>query len=76
MTTCLGKSCSFCFTACTFRILLSIYVFGFLGHLIVSVPDHCLSFYFTSLVRMLYPMKIMIFYVNILSPVCNLKIKS
>ena len=44
------------FTACAFRKLLSIYVFsyfpfGFEGRmwdLIVSVPDHCLSFYFTN----------------------------
>ena len=50
MTTCLGKSCSFGLP----RKLLSIYVvsylpFGFEGRvwdLIVSVPDHCLSFYF------------------------------
>ena len=42
------------FTASAFRKLLSIYVFsyfpsGFEGRmwdLIVSVPDHCLSFYF------------------------------
>ena len=53
MTTYLGKSCSFGFTASTFRKLPSIYVFsyfpfGFEGRmwdLIVSVPDHCLSFY-------------------------------
>ena len=46
MTTCLGKSCSFGL------LLLSVYVFsyfpfGFEGRiwdLIVSVPDHCLSF--------------------------------
>ena len=44
------------FTARAFRKLLSIYVFsyfpfGFEGRmwdLIVSVPDHCLSFYFTK----------------------------
>ena len=50
MTTCLGKNCSF---ASAFRKLLSVYVFsyfpvGFEGRmwdLIVSVPDHCLSFY-------------------------------
>ena len=50
MTTYLGKSCS----ASAFRKLPSIYVFsyfpfGFEGRmwdLIVSVPDHCLSFYF------------------------------
>ena len=54
MTTCLGKSCSFGFAAHAFRKLLSVYVFsyfpfGFEGRmwdLIVSVPDHCLSFYF------------------------------
>ena len=55
MTTYLGKSCSFRFTASAFRKLPSIYVFsyfpfGFEGRiwdLIVSVPDHCLSFYFS-----------------------------
>ena len=44
------------FTARAFRKLLSVYVFiyfpfGFEGRLwdlIVSVPDHCLSFYFTN----------------------------
>ena len=56
MTTCLGKSCFFIrFTASAFRKLLSVYVFsyfpfGFEGRmwdLIVSVPDHCLSVYFS-----------------------------
>ena len=50
------------FTASAFRKLRSIYVFsyfpfGFEGRmwdLIVSVPDHCLSFYF-SLSRYTYP---------------------
>ena len=45
------------FTARVFRKLLSIYVFsyfpfGFEGRiwdLIVSVPDHCLSFYFIQI---------------------------
>ena len=54
MTTCLGNSCSVGFNARAFSKLLSIYVlssfpFGFEGRicdLIVSVPDHCLSFYF------------------------------
>ena len=54
MTTYLGKSCSFLFAASAFRKLSSVYVFsyfpfGFEGRiwdLIVSVPDHCLSFYF------------------------------
>ena len=44
------------FTASAFRKLLSIYVFsyfpfgfeGMMWDLIVSVPDHCLSFYFTA----------------------------
>ena len=44
------------FTASAFRKLLSIYVFsyfpfgfeGMMWDLIVSVPDHCLSFYFQS----------------------------
>ena len=53
MTTYLGKSCSFGSSA--FRKLSSIYVFsyfpfGFEGRmwdLIVSVSDHCLSFYFS-----------------------------
>ena len=52
MTTYLGKSCSFLFAASAFRKLSSIYVFsyfpfGFEGRkwdLIVSVPEHCLSF--------------------------------
>ena len=49
-----GKELFIRFTAHAFRKLLSIYVFsyfpfGFVGRiwdLIVSVPDHCLSFYF------------------------------
>ena len=56
MTTCLGKSCNR-FTTSAFRKLLSIYIFsyfpfGFGGEVwgpIVSVPDHCLSFYFKRL---------------------------
>ena len=55
MTTCMGKELFIRFTARAFRKLLLIYVFsyfpfGFEGSmwdLIVSVPDHCLSFYFT-----------------------------
>ena len=63
MTTYLGKSCSFGFPSnlttvkSAFRKLPSIYVFsyfpfGFEGRmwdLIVSVPDHCLSFYFSDM---------------------------
>ena len=52
MTTYLGKSCSFGLLRVPFVKLPSIYVFsyfpfGFEGRmwdLIVSVPDHCLSF--------------------------------
>ena len=54
MTTYLGKSCSFClprvpFVNCRQFMYLVISPFGFEGRiwdLIVSVPDHCLSFYF------------------------------
>ena len=56
MTTCLSKSCSFGLPRVPFGKLLTIYVFnyfpfGFDGRmwdLIVSVPDHCLSFYFSN----------------------------
>ena len=52
MTTCLEKSCSFGFSASAFRKLLSVYVFSYfpfgfedrMWDLIVSVPDHCLSY--------------------------------
>ena len=55
MTTCLEKELFIRFTASAFRKLLSIYVFshfpfGFEGRMwdmIVSVPDLCLSFYFS-----------------------------
>ena len=51
-----GKELYIRFTASAFHKLLSMYVFcyfpfGFEGRmwdLIVSVPDHCLSFYFES----------------------------
>ena len=50
-----GKELFIRFTARAFRKLLSVYVFSYLPFsfesrmwdLIVSVPDHCLSFYFT-----------------------------
>ena len=53
-----GKELFILFAACAFRKLSSIYVFsyfpfGFEGRiwdLIVSVPDHCLSFYFDTIV--------------------------
>ena len=60
MTTYLGKSCSFClarvpFVNCRQFVYLVMYLvislFGFEGRiwdLIVSVPDHCLSFYFST----------------------------
>ena len=55
MTTCLGKSCSFGYMRvpyvryCQFMyLIISLLVFeGRMWDLIVSVPDHCLSFYFT-----------------------------
>ena len=55
MTTYLGKRCSFCllrvpFVNCRQFMYLVISLFGFEGRicdLIVSVPDHCLSFYLT-----------------------------
>ena len=55
MTTCLGKSYSFGlprvpFVNCCQCMYLVIFPFGFEGRiwdLIVSFPDHCLSFYFT-----------------------------
>ena len=54
MTTCLGKGCSFglprvLFVNC-FQILYLVISLRFEGRmldLIVSVPDHCLSFYFS-----------------------------
>ena len=54
MTNYLGKSCSFClprvpFVSCRRFVCLVISLFGFEGRiwdLIVSVPDHCLPFYF------------------------------
>ena len=54
MTTCLGKSCSFgerrhFVNCCQFLYSVIYFHFGFEGRvwdLIVSVPDHCLSFYF------------------------------
>ena len=56
MTTYLGKSCSFClprapFVDCRQFMYLVISLFGFEGRiwdLIVSVPDHCVSFYFAK----------------------------
>ena len=53
MTTCLGKSCSFSLPRVPFvncqvmYLVVSLLVFeGRMWDLIVSVPDHCLSFYF------------------------------
>ena len=62
MTIYFGKELFIRFTASAFRKLPSIYVFsyfpfGFEGRLwdlIVSVPDHCLSFYFYSVVWIKY----------------------
>ena len=58
MTTYLGKSCSFGlprvpFVNCRQFTYLAISLFVFEGRmwdLIVSVPDHCLSFYFDAFV--------------------------
>ena len=49
MTICLGKSCSFSLPRVLSFYVFSCVPFGFEGRmwdLIVSVPDHCLSFYF------------------------------
>ena len=49
MTTCLGKSCSFGLSRVLSMYVFSYFHFGFEGgiwDLIVSVPDHCVSFYF------------------------------
>ena len=52
MTTCLGRSCSFGlprvpFVNCCMYLVISLLVLGGrMWDLIVSVPDHCLSFYF------------------------------
>ena len=59
MTTCLGKSCSFGlprvpFVNCGQFMYLVISLLGFEGRmwdLIVSVPDHCLSFYHVHYVQ-------------------------
>ena len=56
MTTYLGKGCSFGlprvpFVNCRQFMYLVIYLWVFVGRmwdLIESVPDHCLSFYFTD----------------------------
>ena len=52
-----GKELFIRFTVSAFRKLLSVYVFSYfpfafegrVWDLIVSVPDHCLSFYFTRI---------------------------
>ena len=62
MTTYLEKSLFIRFTASAFRKLPPIYVFsyfpfGFVGRmwdLIVPVPDHCLSFYFSMKSSLVY----------------------
>ena len=57
MTTCLGKGCSFGLP----RVyVFSYFPFGFEGRvwdLIVSVPDHCLSFYFVFLTSFSYVLR-------------------
>ena len=62
MTTCLGKSCSFSLprvpfvNCCQFMYLvISLLVLRAGCGLIVSVPDHCFSFYFSNkLLRVKY----------------------
>ena len=57
-----GKELFIRFTASAFRKLLSVHVFGYfpfgsegrMWDLIVSVPDHCLSFYFVLNEIMVY----------------------
>ena len=58
MTTCLGKNCSFGLPRVPFvnccQFMYCYFPFDFEGliwDLIVSVPDHCLSFYFGSLFK-------------------------
>ena len=58
MTTYLGKSCSIGLPRVSFAnyeiYVFSYFPFGFEGRmwdLIVSVPDHCLSFYFINLIE-------------------------
>ena len=70
MTTYLEKELFILFAASAFRKLSSIYVFsyfpfGFEGRiwdLIVSVPDHCLSFYFDRFCLFLYNIVQLIFF--------------
>ena len=50
MTTCLGKNCSFGLLCVTFVNVCPSFPFGFEGgvwDLNVSIPDHCLSIYFS-----------------------------
>ena len=62
MTTYLGKSCSFGlprvpFVNCRQFMYLVFFLFGFEGRmwdLIVSVPDHCLSFYYDWYIYLTY----------------------
>ena len=52
MTNCLGKSCSFGLPRVLSVYVFSYFPFGFEGRmwdLIVSVPDHCLSFYLSKI---------------------------
>ena len=48
MTTCLGKTCSFCLPCMSFENSCYAFPFGFEGgiqNLIVLIPDHCLTFF-------------------------------
>ena len=55
MATCLGKSCSFCLLprVSFVNYVFSHFPFGFEGRtwdLTISVPGHCLSFYFVMFI--------------------------
>ena len=82
MTTYLGKSCSFCLPRVPFvncRQFMYYFPFGFEGRiwdLIVSVPDHFLSFYFVSTIKgMLLQRKenIAMIFMTVLSALCICK---
>ena len=71
MTTCLGKSCSFGLPCVPFvnccQFMYLVIPFGFEGGmwgLIVSVPDHCLSFTF-NLDPDMYVITLLVLYISV-----------
>ena len=76
-----GKELFIRFTASAFRKLLSVYVFscflfGFEGRmwdLIVSVPDHCLSYYFVSILSFNKFRSNFVFYIIWISKILEVK---